>query len=121
MLSSFGNPQRRALSGCMYFSHIIPPFLWRDESYRQNLIAAVEWLGHKSPPLALTPGPLALLHFYFSLHNVLHVFTREGGRTHVRGLFRSGSAGAEITERRRRGQRGSWTRAAGRAMIAFIS
>lgn len=29
------------LSGCVYFSHIIPPFLWRDESYSGDLIAVV--------------------------------------------------------------------------------
>ena len=29
------------LSGCVFFPHIIPPFLWRDESYSGDLIAVV--------------------------------------------------------------------------------
>lgn len=55
--SSLENPKLCAVSGvCVCFSHIIPPFLWKDESYSRDLIAAVQWLRHKSPPLVLTPA-----------------------------------------------------------------
>ena len=108
------------------------PFLWRDESYGGDLIAAVAWPCHKSPPLVLTPGPLgwsSWLCYSFISRYTMSVFTRERADEDVWGpapishtLFAAPGSKLQGVERQGRGGGGGGrTQAAGQAKTCFTS
>lgn len=100
--------EHRACLGASFLS-IVPPFLWRDESYSRGLIAVVQRWCHKSSRHAGVHRR-ALLFFHFSLHNVC-VDERESAQIRLKVCFdqlltvcRDFS---EITGRERRGHGGA--------------